>query len=82
MAQHGDTVAGKRIELIIRDDGSIPDAGKRLAQELLVNDKVDLLGAGLSPTALSMAPDAPVLREDLAGIEGLVPPAESDDEGE
>ena len=56
MAQHGDTVAGKRIELIVRDDGSIPDAGKRLAQELLVNDKVDLLGAGLSPTALSMAP--------------------------
>jgi branched-chain amino acid transport system substrate-binding protein len=56
MAQHGDTVAGKKIELIVRDDGSIPDAGKRLAQELLVNDKVDLLGAGLSPTALSMAP--------------------------
>jgi branched-chain amino acid transport system substrate-binding protein len=56
MAQHGDTVAGKRIQLIVKDDGSIPDAGKRLAQELLVNDKVDLLGAGLSPTALSMAP--------------------------
>ena len=56
MAQHGDTVAGRRIELIVKDDGSIPDAGKRLAQELLVNDKVDLLGAGLSPTALSMAP--------------------------
>jgi branched-chain amino acid transport system substrate-binding protein len=56
MAQHGDTVAGKKIELIVKDDGSIPDAGKRLAQELLVNDKVDLLGAGLSPTALSMAP--------------------------
>src|SRR5580704_18140837 len=48
--------AAKRIELIVKDDGSIPDAGKRLAQELLVNDKVDLLGAGLSPTALSMAP--------------------------
>jgi branched-chain amino acid transport system substrate-binding protein len=56
MTQHGDTVAGKKIELIVRDDGSIPDAGKRLAQELLVNDKVDLLGAGLSPTALSTAP--------------------------
>jgi len=56
MAQHGDTVAGKKIELIVKDDGSIPDAGKRLAQEFIVNDKVDLLGAGLSPTALSMAP--------------------------
>jgi branched-chain amino acid transport system substrate-binding protein len=56
MAQHGDTVAGRKIELIVKDDGSIPDAGKRLAQELLVNEKVDLLGAGLSPTALSMAP--------------------------
>jgi branched-chain amino acid transport system substrate-binding protein len=56
MAQHGDTVASRKIELIVKDDGSIPDAGKRLAQELLVNEKVDLLGAGLSPTALSMAP--------------------------
>ena len=56
MAQHGDSVAGKKIQLIVRDDGSIPDAGKRLAQELIVNDKVNLLGAGLSPTALSMAP--------------------------
>ena len=35
MAQHGDTVAGKKIELIIRDDGSIPDNAKRLAQELV-----------------------------------------------
>src|ERR1700691_2419829 len=30
MAQHGDTVAGRKIELIVKDDGSIPDAGKRL----------------------------------------------------
>src|SRR5580692_8728216 len=33
MAQHGDTVAGKKIELIIRDDGSVPDNAKRLTQE-------------------------------------------------
>ena len=42
MAQHGDTVAGKKIELIIRDDGAVPDNTKRIAQELIVNDKVDV----------------------------------------
>jgi branched-chain amino acid transport system substrate-binding protein len=56
MAQHGDTVAGKKIELIIRDDGSVPDNAKRLTQELIVNDKVSFLGAGLTPSAMSMAP--------------------------
>ena len=58
MAQHGDTVAGKKIELIIRDDGTIPDNAKRLAQELVVNDKVNFLGAGLTPSAMAMAPIA------------------------
>jgi branched-chain amino acid transport system substrate-binding protein len=56
MAQHGDTVAGKKIELIVRDDGTVPDTGKRLAQELIVNEKVQFIGAGSTPTALSMAP--------------------------
>jgi branched-chain amino acid transport system substrate-binding protein len=56
MAQHGDMVAGKKIELIIRDDASVPDNAKRLAQELIVNDHVNFLGAGLTPSALSMAP--------------------------
>jgi branched-chain amino acid transport system substrate-binding protein len=58
VAQHGDMVAGKRIELIIRDDGSVPDNAKRLAQELVVNDKVAILGAGTTPSAMSMAPIA------------------------
>jgi len=58
MAQHGDTVAGKKIELIVRDDASVPDNAKRLAQELVVNDKVSFLGAGLTPSAMSMAPIA------------------------
>ncbi len=58
VAQHGNTVAGKKIELIIRDDQSVPDNAKRLAQELIVNDKVNLLGAGLTPSAMSMAPIA------------------------
>src|SRR6201988_2685309 len=58
MAQQGDTVAGKKIELIVRDDQSVPDNAKRLAQELVVNDKVSFLGAGLTPSAMSMAPIA------------------------
>jgi len=58
MAQHGDTVAGKKIELIFRDDASIPDNAKRLAQELIVNDHVAFLGAGITPSAMSMAPIA------------------------
>jgi branched-chain amino acid transport system substrate-binding protein len=57
MAQHGDTVAGKKIELIIRDDAAVPDNTKRIAQELIVNDKVAFLaGFGVTPAALSVAP--------------------------
>jgi len=56
MQQHGDTVAGKKIELIVKDDGSVPDVGKRLAQELIVNDKIAILGAGITPSALTVAP--------------------------
>src|SRR6201986_3464396 len=57
MAQHGDTVAGKKIELIIRDDGAVPDNTKRIAQEMIVNDKVTFLaGFGVTPAALSVAP--------------------------
>jgi len=58
VAQHGDTVNGKKIELIVRDDQSVPDNAKRIAQELVVNDKVSFLGAGLTPSAMSMAPIA------------------------
>jgi branched-chain amino acid transport system substrate-binding protein len=57
MAQHGDTVAGKKIELIIRDDSAVPDNTKRIAQELIVNDKVGFVaGFGITPTALAVAP--------------------------
>ncbi len=59
MAQHGDTVAGKKIELIVKDDTTIPDVTKRLAQELVVNDKVNVLaGFGITPSALATAPIA------------------------
>lgn len=57
MAQNGDTVAGKKIELIVKDDTSIPDVTKRLAQELVVNDKVNVLaGFGITPSAFATAP--------------------------
>jgi branched-chain amino acid transport system substrate-binding protein len=57
MQQHGDKVAGKKIELIVRDDGNVADATKRIAQELVVNDKVSVLaGFGLTPLALATAP--------------------------
>ena len=59
MAQNGSTVAGRKVELIIKDDGGVPDATKRIAQELVVNDKVGVLsGFGLTPLALATAPIA------------------------
>ena len=55
--QNGDTVAGKKVQVIIKDDGAVPDNSKRLAQELIVNDKVAVLaGFGITPTALATAP--------------------------
>jgi len=57
MAQHGDTVAGKKIQVIVKDDGAIADNSKRLAQELIVNDKVNfVVGFGVTPTAFAVAP--------------------------
>lgn len=59
MAQNGDTVAGKKVQLIIKDDTSIPDVTKRMAQELVVNEKVNVLaGFGITPSALATAPIA------------------------
>ena len=57
MAQHGTTVAGKKIEVIVKDDGAVPDNTKRIAQELIVNDKVSFIaGFGVTPAALAAAP--------------------------
>ncbi len=57
MQENGSSVAGKKIELIIKDDTSTADVTKRLAQELIVNDKVSFLGGfGLTPLALAVAP--------------------------
>jgi branched-chain amino acid transport system substrate-binding protein len=54
--EHGDTVVGKKIQLIRKDTAGTPDAAKRLAQELIVNDNVDILaGFVLTPEALAVA---------------------------
>jgi branched-chain amino acid transport system substrate-binding protein len=57
--QHGDTVAGKKIQVIVRDDAAIADTTRGIAQELIVNDKVAVLaGFGVTPSALTTAPIA------------------------
>lgn len=57
MAQNGDTVAGRKVEVILKDDAAVPDATRRIAQEMIVNDKVAVIaGFGITPTALSTAP--------------------------
>jgi branched-chain amino acid transport system substrate-binding protein len=54
--EHGDTVAGRKVVLIVKDDASAPDQAKRLAQELIVNDKVAIIGSGITPSSLAIAP--------------------------
>ena len=58
--RNGDTVAGRKVELIVKDDtGLAPETTKRLAQELVAKDKVTFLaGFGLTPLALATAPIA------------------------
>lgn len=57
MALNGDTAAGKKIELVLRDDAGTADQTRRIAQELVVNDHVSMLmGFGLTPLAMAVAP--------------------------
>jgi branched-chain amino acid transport system substrate-binding protein len=59
VAQNGKKVAGKNVEVIVKDDQSLPDQTRRLAQELVVNDKVvALAGFGITPSAMATAPIA------------------------
>jgi len=53
--QHSDTVAGKKVELIVKDTASSGETGKRLIQELIVNDKVDIIGGGLTADLIPSA---------------------------
>jgi branched-chain amino acid transport system substrate-binding protein len=59
VAQNGTKAGGKKVDVIVKDDGSVPDATRRLAQELVVNDKVvALAGFGITPSAMATAPIA------------------------
>jgi branched-chain amino acid transport system substrate-binding protein len=53
--QHGTDVAGRKLELIIRDDGGVADNARRIVQDMIVNDKVGLIGIGITPTSLAVA---------------------------
>ena len=55
---NGDVFGGKKVELIVKDTtGAAPDIAKRVAQELITQNNVDILaGFGLTPNALAVAP--------------------------
>ena len=78
MAKNGDTVAGRKVELIVKDDtGLAPETTKRIAQEMVVQDKVSVLaGFGLTPLALAAAPvatEAKVPMIVMAAATGMIP---------
>jgi len=78
IAKSGDTVAGRKVELIVKDDtGLAPETTKRIAQELVVQDKVTVLaGFGLTPLALAAAPvatEAKVPMIVMAAATGMIP---------
>jgi branched-chain amino acid transport system substrate-binding protein len=58
--RNGDTVIGRKVELIVKDDtGLAPETTKRIAQELVVQENINILaGFGLTPLALAAAPVA------------------------
>src|SRR5690606_2125393 len=58
MQQHGDTVAGRKVQILVKDDtGVAPEISRRAAQELVNREHVDVLaGFGLTPSAFAVAP--------------------------
>ena len=59
MQQKGDTVAGRQLQLVLKDDTGVADVTKRIAQDFVVNENVEVLaGFGLTPLALAVAPVA------------------------
>ena len=78
IAKNGDTVAGRKVELIVKDDtGLAPETTKRIAQEMVVQEKVSVLaGFGLTPLALAAAPvatEAKVPMVVMAAATGMIP---------
>jgi branched-chain amino acid transport system substrate-binding protein len=78
MAKNGDTVAGRKVELIVKDDtGLAPETTKRIAQEMVVQEKISVLaGFGLTPLALAAAPvatEAKVPMIVMAAATGMIP---------
>ncbi len=58
-AQNGNKAGGKTVQVIVKDDAAVPDTSRRLAQELVVNEKVTVLaGFGVTPAAMATAPIA------------------------
>ena len=59
MAQNNPVINGRKVEVIVKDDATVPDTTRRLAQELVVQDKVvALAGFGITPAAMATAPIA------------------------
>jgi len=56
MSQHGDTVARRKIDLIVKDDASSFEVGRRLILEAINNDKVDIIAGGPTGDLLASAP--------------------------
>jgi branched-chain amino acid transport system substrate-binding protein len=54
--QHGDAVAGRKLEIVMRDDGGVADNARRIVQEMIVRDKASLIAIGITPTSLAIAP--------------------------
>jgi branched-chain amino acid transport system substrate-binding protein len=78
LRQHGETHGGRRVEVLLRDDtGTAPDTTRRLAQELIVRERVKALaGFGLTPLALATAPlatEAKVPMVVMAAATSIIP---------
>ena len=57
MAQNNPVINGRKVEVIVKDDATVPDTTRRLAQELVVQEKVvALAGFGITPAAMATAP--------------------------
>src|SRR6516165_3128262 len=56
LQHHGNMVAGKKVEIILRDDAGVADNARRLVQEMIVNDKVQMIAGGITPTVLAYGP--------------------------